>query len=506
MTNAPEHRPDGAATARLLAESVGHSLRTPLHSVLGFGELLMMTELDDDQQRLVEQVMGGTDQLLAACNRLMLLMRAFSDEPAPSPQPFDLAGLLGDVQAIASPATPIRVAVDGDVPGTLVGDAESIRQVLTELVANALIHGRQPVGIRVEAAGSGADQRLPVRFTVTDAGPGLPQDQVARLTGAEAVVPEDARQLGLYLAARLAHRLVGRLSAEPPAAGGCAVSLLVTLRRPASVPLRVQAPGVAVEGRSLQILLVEDNSINRLLTERQMARLGHRLDTVTNGRDGVTRALAGEYDVILMDRHLPDLDGVEATQRIRAAESGRPARGRVPIIAVTADAGRGHREECLAAGMDGFLTKPVDLEHLRAALLAAVPDVPAVREDVNLDLSVLDELTKGFDGGGELALQMMRTYLSELPGRRLRLQTAVRQAAPRRIVVAADGLRAASLTIGAMAVARVCGALLDSVATGSADAGQAALAELLGACQRTTEELSAILASPGQRVGAGLPA
>jgi hypothetical protein len=138
-------------------------------------------------------------------------------------------------------------------------------------------------------------------------------------------------------------------------------------------------------------------------------------------------------------------------------------------------------------------------------LLAAVPDVPAVRDDVNLDLSVLDELTKGFDGGGELALQMMRTYLSELPGRRLRLQTAVRQAAPRRIVVAADGLRAASLTIGAMAVARVCGTLLDSVATGSADAGQAALTELLGACQRTTEELSAILASPGQRVGAGLP-
>src|SRR2546423_1904349 len=449
----------------------------------------MMTELDHDQQRLVEQVMSGTDQLLAACNRLMLLMRAFADDPVPSPQPFDLAGLLGDVQAIASPATPIRVAVDGDVPGTLVGDAESIRQVLTELVANALIHGRQPVGIRVEAAGAGADQRMPIRFAVTDGGPGLPDDQVARLAGVDLAFPDAARQLGLSLAARLAHRLGGRFSVDPLSGGGCAVSLLVTLRRPASAPLGGSAPGAPAEGRSLQILLVEDNSINRLLTERQMARLGHRLDTVTNGREGVTQALAGEYDVILMDRHLPDLDGVEATERIRAAEAGKPARRRLPIIAVTADAGRGHREECLAAGMDGFLTKPVDLEHLRAALLAAVPQAPAVREDVNLDLSVLDELTKGFDGGGELALQMMRTYLGELPGRRLRLQTAVRQAAPRRIVVAADGLRAASLTIGAMGVARVCGALLDSVATGSADAGQAALAELLGACQRTTEEL-----------------
>jgi len=109
-------------------------------------------------------------------------------------------------------------------------------------------------------------------------------------------------------------------------------------------------------------------------------------------------------------------------------------------------------------------------------------------------LSVLDQLTKGFDGGDELALQMLRTYLSELPGRRLRLQTAVRQAAPRRIVVAADGLRAASLTIGAMGIARVCGAVLDSVSAGNPDAGQAALVQLLDACQRATEQLSAIVA------------
>ena len=95
------------------------------------------------------------------------------------------------------------------------------------------------------------------------------------------------------------------------------------------------------------------------------------------------------------------------------------------------------------------------------------------------------------------ARQMIRAYLSELPGRRLRLQTAVRQAAPRRIVVAADGLRAASLTIGAMGVARVCGTLLDSVSAGNPEDGQAALAELLDACHRTTEELTTVLAKPG---------
>ena len=184
----------------------------------------------------------------------------------------------------------------------------------------------------METAGPGADQRLPVRFTVTDAGPGLPAEQVARLTGENERVPDDARQIGLYLAARLAHRLDGRLTVESPTA----VSLLVTLRRPASAPLRGGPPGGPPGGPSLRILLVEDNSINRLLTERQMARLGHRLDTVTNGRDGVTRALAGEYDVVLMDRHLPDLDGVEATQRIRAAEAGKPGRRRIPIRPIRA--------------------------------------------------------------------------------------------------------------------------------------------------------------------------
>ena len=111
---------------------------------------------------------------------------------------------------------------------------------------------------------------------------------------------------------------------------------------------------------------------------------------------------------------------------------------------------------------------------------------------------MLDQLTSAIEGGSDLARQMIRAYLRELPGRRVRLQTAVRQAAPRRIVVAADGLRAASLTIGAMGVARVCGTLLDSVSGGDPDDRHTALAELLDVCHQTTDELTAVLAQRGQ--------
>jgi CheY-like chemotaxis protein len=232
--------------------------------------------------------------------------------------------------------------------------------------------------------------------------------------------------------------------------------------------------------------------VNRLLTERQMTRLGHSLRSVTTGVDGVAAALADEYDVILMDRHLPDLDGIEATKAIRDAEGPR----RTPIIALTADAKSGHREECLAAGMDGFLTKPVSLEHLKAALTALVPQRPApTPAGVDIDLTALGLLAQELDGGADLAEEVVHTYLSELPGRRLRLQTAIRQSVPRGAIVAADGLRAASLTVGAVGVARICADVISAATAGDLTASRAMLPDLLDVCQRTADNLGTLAAA-----------
>jgi CheY-like chemotaxis protein len=245
----------------------------------------------------------------------------------------------------------------------------------------------------------------------------------------------------------------------------------------------------------LRVLLVEDNAVNRLLTTRQMARLGHTLHAVTTGAEGVQAALADRYDVILMDRHLPDLDGIEATEAIRAAETELGLR-RTPIVAVTADAAAGHREQCLAAGMDAFLSKPVNLERLRAALTAVVPQPEsAPGADMDVDPGALQALAHELDGDPELTAEVVTTYLAELPGRRLRVQTAIRQEIARGAIVAADGLRAASLTVGAVGVARICAEIGTAASAGDLELSRKYLPELLDACQRAADSLVSIASS-----------
>lgn len=481
--------PNGRPVARLLESALAQTLRTPLHSVLGFGELLMMTELDSDQHRLVEQVMAATEELLAGSHRLTVLLGTLSGAAAPTAQPFELSGVLADVQAIAG-HTGITVQVDPAVPATMVGDVEALRYVLAELVTNAVQHGRRPVTIAVETAGAATGTHLPVRFTVTDSGPGIPAEQVTALTDEQPPVPDSAVHLGLYLVAQLARRLGGRVTVDD---SGRRVAVQVSLRLPA-MARRSSAPAEPAE-QPLRVLLVEDNAVNRLLTTRQMARLGHTLHTVNTGAEGVDAALADRYDVILMDRHLPDLDGIEATRAIRAAETEQGL-ARTPIIAVTADAGAGHREQCLAAGMDAFLSKPVNLERLRAALTAVAPQPePAPGTDMDIDLAALEALAHEFDGDRELTAEVVNTYLAELPGRRLRLQTAIRQGVARGAIVAADGLRAASLTVGAVGVARICAEIVSAASGGDLELSRKYLPELLDACGRAADSLMSLASS-----------
>src|SRR5439155_3410093 len=178
----------------------------------------------------------------------------------------------------------------------------------------------------------------------------------------------------------------------------------------------------------------------------------------------VAAVLDGGYQVVLMDRHLPDIDGVEATRLIRAGERERGLR-RTPIVAVTADVTAGHREECLAAGMDGFLTKPLDLGHLDATLTALAPR-PDVEPDVEVDLDALGRLAAEFDGERAPVDQMVRAYLDELPGRRTALQVALRGGVARQTAAAAETLRASSETVGALGVARACARILRAAEDG----------------------------------------
>jgi CheY-like chemotaxis protein/anti-sigma regulatory factor (Ser/Thr protein kinase) len=493
------------AIGRLITAVVSRGIRTPLHSLLGFLELLATTSLDDEAEALVLEARTGGAELLAASDRLIRLLDLLVGAETPAPQPFSVRDLLHEVAADAGPEGSVWVEINPYLPATLRGDAASLEQLLVELASNAVRHGATQTRLYCERANTFQEGPVRVRFVISDDGPGLPLKALHRLTAPAEEVSDDLDHLGVFLARRLLDRLDTVLTVPRSDDRGTTVAFEVTLQDAATAgaPPPQPTPGPARAERpakALHILLVEDNSVNGLLAQRQLARLGHRLDIVTDGTSGVRAAATGRYDVVLMDRHLPDIDGVEATRQIRIEEQTHTPARHIPIIAVTADASPGHREECLGAGMDGFLTKPLDLEHLRDALITAVAEPqPTVAEDTDgspeVDPVALSRLSASLGGDSTTVVELVETYLEELAVRRMRLQSTIKRSEARQAAAAAESLWAASETVGAVKLANLCAQIHRAARAGDLQLGMALLPELRQTCERTANTLQHTVAA-----------
>ena len=485
-----------AGVARLLVAAFSHGVRTPLHSLLGFLELLATSDLDDDAHSLVTEARAGGMELLAAEDRLLILLRLLVDDQPARPQPFSPADLLRDVARSAGPEGAVRADTNPYLPATLRGDVEALRQLLLELVSNGVRHGAQQTQVYAERIGTFTEGPVRVGFTVADDGPGLPAEALRRLSTRHERIAGESTQVGLFLACHLARRLGTTFTVAQSDDRGTIIKFEVLLNgtdveMPGREPV---APGPA-EPRvaPLRVLLVEDNKVNRILAQRQMARLGHRLEVAVDGETGIQAVLDGAYDVVLMDRHLPDVDGIESTRRIRAGELTRSPERHTPIIAVTADASPGHRGECVAAGMDGFLTKPLDLEQLRVAIdqvtSAPAPAGPPVPDQADFDPGALGRLNDALDGDVHAVADLVHTYLDELPASRMRLQVALGQAQARQAAAAAESLWASSETVGAVRLAQLCEEIHRAARNGDVEHGRLLLPDLRDTCDRTATAL-----------------
>jgi CheY-like chemotaxis protein/anti-sigma regulatory factor (Ser/Thr protein kinase) len=484
-----------ADVARLLVAAFSHGVRTPLHSLLGFLELLATSDLDDDAHSLVTEARAGGMELLVAEDRLLILLRLLIEDQPARPQPFSLADLLVDVARGAGPEGAVRADTNPYLPATLRGDAEALRQLLFELASNGVQHGGQQTQVYAERIGDFTESPVRVGFTVADDGPGLPADALRRLSTRQERLAGESTQVGLFLACHLARRLGTTFTVAQSDDRGTIIKFEILLYdTDVEMPAREPGHAVAEPGAPpLSVLLVEDNKVNRILAQRQMARLGHRLDVAVNGETGVQAVLDGDYDVVLMDRHLPDVDGVECTRRIRAGELSRKPPRHTPIIAVTADASPGHREECHAAGMDGFLTKPLDLEQLRSAIeevtSAATPAAPPEADDTDFDPGTLGRLNDALDGDLTAVADLVNTYLDELPASRMRLQVALGKSQTPQVVAAAESLWASSETVGALRLAQLCEEIHRAARTGDIERGRTLLPDLRDTCDRTATAL-----------------
>ena len=463
MRDLAESRDAALAEADLrtrLIATVSHELRNPLHAMAGLAELLTTsTGLDDDASSLANTLRRQIDGLTTVIDDLLDSSRLGVGAVSLAAQPVLVRSLVDDVVAMAGLGArdkPVAVLghVPDEVPLWVLGDATRVRQVLSNLVGNAVKFTAEGEVLLVVAP-----DPVGLRFEVRDTGQGIAAAEMSTVfepftTGSNAGEASGAG-LGLTIVRQLVDLMSGTIHAVSTIGEGSTftVTLPTVECNPPPAVAEPAPPPLTTSGQS--VLVVDDNAVNQMLAQSQLARLGMRAVVVGTGEAAVDLLAKGEGpDLVLMDYHLPGIDGLEATRQIRALEAHTGRRS--VIVGVTAAAAAADRRACEDAGMDDFLPKPVSLAVLGEALRRWVQHVPVVGELPNtVDTSVLDSLATDL-GDASVVIELVRTFLDELQGRRNALADACAEGDIAAAKRAAHTLKSSSFLLGAMDLGRAC--------------------------------------------------